>query len=137
MRKILSIIFILFSITMFSITACNTQTQTEAEKAKEEINEAGEAISDAWEAERAELEADMKQAQISLNARIDELQRDLEVATAEAKGEIQEELDKLETQRRKASTQLKRFGDVVDDGWNDFKNEVELTITGIERSIEK
>lgn len=135
MRKILSIIFMLLSITMFSITACNTKTETE--QAKEEINEAGEAIADAWQAERTELEAKLKQTQINLNSRIDQMQKDLDAATAEAKGEIQEQLDKLETERRKASTQLKRFGDVVDDGWNDFRNEVELTIKDIERSIEK
>lgn len=135
MKKTLSILFILLSIVLFTFTAC--EQKTKKEQVREEIREAGNAVSEAWQEEKSGLEIKLKKAQSDLGIRIDRLNNELKEATDETRADIQNQLDQLKMERRKASTQLKRFGDIVDKGWNDFKREIEMTLKGIDDSINK
>lgn len=137
MKKTLSILFILLSIVLFTFTAC--EQKTKKEQVREEIREAGNAVSEAWQEEKSGLEIKLKKAQSDLGIRIDRLNNELKEATDETRADIQNQLDQLKMERRKASTQLKRFGDIVDKGWNDFKREIEIemTLKGIDDSINK
>jgi hypothetical protein len=59
-----------------------------------------------------------------LDAAIEKLYRKMEKAPANEKAGLQQRRDRLALERDELSIDLRRVGEDMKDGWNDFKNDV-------------
>jgi Skp family chaperone for outer membrane proteins len=120
--------------TLF-ITACESESATE--QAAEDVEQAGEDMADAFRSEREELRADIEDMQEDINDKIADLESNLENASDEAAEEIKEQIEQLESWNTTLDDRLNRLGENVEDGWQDFRTDVESTLTEIEQGWEE
>lgn len=95
-----------------------------AENAKDETARA-------LEQEKNQLKEDIQKAQRDIDARLVQLKIDLKEASADAKVEIQHDIDELEVKKRELADDLERFGDKAATEWAQFKANVKMTIDEI------
>lgn len=142
MRKLNEILLAFAVISLFAFTACNNASSTQAaeERVKEEqkdVQEAGEDVSEAYQKESTELREDIRDAQNKIDKRLTELRAKLNDASADAKVEINQQIERLETKRVQLASDLDRVGDKVKDGWDTFKENVKQTIKDAEEDLNR
>ena len=126
MKKLSIILFSLSILGIFTLASCGSDSHNE--QAKEEINEAADAVGDAMKAEKEDLKREMDEAAAKMDSRIEKLKNDMKDAKDEAKAEMQEELNQLESKRKQLADDLEHFGDKTEAEWNQFKANVRETM---------
>ena len=120
---------ILFFMGVFTLTSCNNK--------KSDIDQTAEEIADAFRSEQEELKADLKEIRKKINNQAEELREDLKTANAEAKEEIQKQLDKLENWGQKVDKTLKDMGQSIEVGWDQFKQDAQTILNDIKREFQE
>jgi TolA-binding protein len=129
MKKLTVILFALSLLGIFSLASCGDDASSE--QAKQEVNEAADAVGDAIVDEKNDLKREMNEATAKIDRRIEALKNDMKNATDEAKVKMQEELDQLEAKRKQIAQDLENFGDRTGAEWEQFKANVQETIKDI------
>ena len=119
------------TIGAFGFTACDNNRSAE-----EQVEDAGEEISDAFRTESEELRADLKEIGDDIDTRIAELKADMENAGEDAQAEMQEEIDQLEAWGNEIDGRMDRLGENIADGWENFKSDTKQTMENINRELE-
>lgn len=126
MKKLTIILFAASLFGVFSLTSCGNDASSE--NAKQEVNEAADAVGDAAADEKEDLKREINDATADLDRRIEKLKADMANAKDDAKAEMQEDIDKLEAKRNKLAQNLDEFGDKAGADWDQFKANVRETI---------
>ena len=129
MKKLTVILFALSLLGIFSLVSCGNDASSE--KAKQEVNEAADAVGDAIVDEKNDLKREMNEAADKIDSRIEKLKNDMKEAKDDSKAKMQEELDQLEAQRKQIAQDLENFGDRTGAEWEQFKANVKETIKDI------
>lgn len=125
--------FILVALyAFFLLPACDSPA---SERAENDIEQAADSVSDVFEAERADLRDDLRDAKEDVDEELAELRARLATASDDAKVEINEKIARLEKQQEKLADNLNRFEENVENGWENFKREVRETLQEIDREI--
>ncbi len=101
-----------------------------------ELEETGTAVENEWEEESAELGRDIDATRVRVDERINELETDLETAGADARAEMEEELNDLREFRADLDTRTERLGQDMRDGWANFRDETRRTLDNVERALD-
>ena len=101
-----------------------------------ELEETGTAVENEWEAESAELGRDIDATRVRVDERINQLETDLETAGADARAEMEEELNELREYRTDLDRRTDRLGQNIEDGWANFRDESRRTLDNIERALD-
>ncbi len=133
MQSIAKLFFLLA--LAFSITACDGDGNDRMENTEEAMEDATNDVADAFRSDQEELEAELEQSRREVNEEIEELEANLENASADAKAEMEEELAELRTWSSELDQKLQKLGSVAQDGWNDFKGDVNTTLEEIDREL--
>lgn len=133
MKKLFLIYPVFLFATLFAFTSCDDRT--DAEKAADNIEEAGENMKDAFRSDREELAADIEEAREDVNDRIEELREDLNDATDESRAAIERQMERLEVRKNELDNDLERLGDNIADGWNEFKKDVRTSLRDAREEI--
>ncbi len=126
MKKLTIVLFAIATLGIFTFTACGNDASSE--HAKEEVNEATDAVGDAMQDEKDDLKQEINDATADIDRRIEKLKADMANAKDEAKAEMQEEINQLEAKRQKLAQNLDEFGDKTEADWEQFKANVRETI---------
>jgi len=126
MKKLTIILFAASFLGIFSLTSCGNDASSE--NAKQEVNEAADAVGDAAADEREDLKREINDATADLDRRIEKMKADMKDAKDDAKVKMQEDIDKMEAKRQKLAQNLEEFGDKTDADWEQFKANVRETI---------
>ena len=97
--------------------------------------------------ESNELDRNFRDARANIDARMTELERDMEGADDEMRMEMQEEYDELDGYRTDIDARMDRVGNNmeagwrdfqgdVNQGWNDFKRESDDLLMNVERTFD-
>ena len=119
----------LTGLVMFS--SCDNDSR--AEEAAEDMEEVGEDMSDAFRNEQQELRADIEEMKRDIDDKVAELENDLDGASDDASAEINEQIAKLKSWGATLDDRLDRMGDEIESGWDNFRNDVQNTLSEIER----
>lgn len=128
MKKLKWNFIIITLLSAISFSACNDNHH--AQNAKDETARA-------LEQEKNQLKEDIHKAQRDIDTRLVQLKIDLKEASADAKVEIQHDIDKLEVKKRELADDLERFGDKAAAEWAQFKANVKMTIDEIGNDDER
>lgn len=126
MKKLTIILFAASILGIFSLTSCGNDASSE--NARQEVNEAADAVGDAAADEKEDLRREINDATADIDQRIEKLKADMAQASDDAKAEIQEDIDKLEAKRKRLADDLDNFGDKTGAEWDQFKANVRETI---------
>lgn len=138
---IFSLLLILGLLWIVSGSSCQNENRA-AESAQKELNRAGENLKDAAEdagqalrIERDELGEQMRQQARELDQAIAELDKKIERATDKEKARWVERRNALERDRQELNQDLKRLGENIEDGWDNFKNDVAYRMERIAENL--
>lgn len=142
MKKLNEILLGLAIVSLFSFTACNNTSGTQAaqEEVREEqkdVQEAREEVTEEYQKESTELREDIRDAQNKVDKRLTELRAKLNDASADAKIEINQQIERLETKRVQLAADLDRAGENMASGWETFKTNVRKTLEDVEEDIDR
>lgn len=129
MKKLSLSLFMLALLSFFALPSCGNDASSE--NAKQEINEATDAVGDAMENERNDLKREIMDAQNDISRRLEKLNSDLKTAKEDAKAGIQNDIDKLEAKQKQLAENLNEFGDKADKEWDQFKSNVRETMKDV------
>jgi len=115
---------------LFLATACQPKSQ-------ENMEEAGEKVSQAVQVEKEALKEDVLMASNQIQKEIARLEEEMDSASGEARQELMEQKAKLQEQSSKLKEQLTKLDEKTTEGWNSLKAEVQQTVSAIEESVEK
>lgn len=124
-----------------AFTACNNSNRNPNDDATVESpndTSVGDQGDDSeYNEERADLREDIQDAQKDIDDRIADLRKKMDTASAEAKVEINQQIEKLEARSIQLSADLDRLGQDMGDGWETFKMNVRKTLSNLEEEIEE
>ncbi|MBI1226691.1 MAG: hypothetical protein GC192_15765 [Bacteroidetes bacterium] len=126
MKKLSIILFAMSILGIISLTSCGNDASSE--HAKQEVNEAADAVGDAMVDEKNDLKREMNEAADNIDARMAKIKEDMKDAKDEAKADMQKQLDELEAKRKQIAQDLEDFGDKTGAEWDQFKANVHETI---------
>lgn len=124
---------LILSISALTFFGCDQRSDTE--KAVDKIEEAGESVGDVFRTESEELQKDIEDLIDDIDDRMEGLESDLSEASDDAKSEIQEQIDNLKDQRKDLNSNLERLGQNIEDGWAEFKTNVNKTIENVRKDL--
>lgn len=107
-----------------------TKVKVEAEDNTEAV------VDDAYMTSKTELEKSIIELRNSVDAKIQEAEREFEAATDEGKAEITVRLDGLRKQRNDLENAAQRVANATAEGWNDLEREVTEVINDIKVTID-
>ncbi len=114
---------------VFFLVSCGNDPSSE--RAKDEMEEAADAVGDAIVDEKNDLKREIEAATADIDARLEKLNNDLKDAKEENKADIQKQIDDLEAKRKQLASDLEQFGNKADSEWHQFKANVKETIKDI------
>ena len=126
MKKLTILLFAASILGIFTLVSCGNDAHSE--QAKEEVQEAADAVGNAMEDEKNDLKREMQDATANLDRRIEKLKNDMKEAKDDAKAEMQEKLNQLEAKRKQLADDLDHFGDKTEAEWDQFKANVRETM---------
>ncbi len=135
MKKLSLSLFAFALMGFFMLTSCGNDQSSD--KAKEEVNEAVDAVGDAMQSERDDLKREIADAQSNIDRRLEKLNNDLTTAKEDAKADIRKDIDRLEVKRKQLSQDLENFGAKADKEWDQFKANVNETMKDIGNDNQK
>lgn len=126
MKKLSFVLFAFVLLGAFTLTSCGNDTSSE--RAKDEVEEAADAVGDAMVAEKNEFKNEINDATAKIDRKLEKLNNDLKEANADAKADIQKEIDELQGKRKKLAEDLENFGEKAGAEWEQFKGNVRETM---------
>lgn len=138
---IFSLLLVLGLLWIVSGSSCQNENRA-AERAQNELNRAGENLKDAAKEtgealriERDELGEQMRQQARELDQAIAELDKKIERAADKEKARWVERRNALERDRQELNKDLKRLGENIEDGWDNFKDDVAYRMERIAENL--
>lgn len=135
MKKLSFSLFALALLGLLTFTACGDNPN--AEKAGDKMEEAADAMGDALEAEKNQLKQDIQQAQSDIDKRLEVLRNDMKDASADAKADMQKQIDNLEAKKNQLAQDLEKLGNTAESEWSQFKANIQTTINDIGKDGDK
>ena len=87
--------------------------------------------------ERVEYEATAEHRLAELGARIDSLKYKVDVAGAETKAELKQQLDELEIKRQEAARKLGELKAAGEEGWDTMRREMADVLDDLEQKFDR
>lgn len=131
-------LFLLLAFALFGtigLISCEAPQDRDSQM-EEEMEEAGDEVSEAFRMERDELRADLEETQREVEDRINELESDLEAAGEEASAEINQELEQLRAWKENLDSHMERIEGDIEAEWSEFSTNVQRTLNEIEQEWE-
>lgn len=125
-----------FVLLLFALPACNNQQSAE-EKAKEELQEAGEAVSDLINKERDKLAKDLEAMRNNVNREIEEMRKEISEAKAETEDAVSDELQMLNEKANQLEAYLEEVAEVSENSWQNWKAEAESMLKDLEQKLKE
>lgn len=125
-------ILLLAVFSMASLTACNDNS-SKAEKAAEDIGQAAEEVADVFRSDQEELRADIKETQRDIERKVEDLEAQLNTASDEAAGEINQQINQLKAWNNELSQDLNRIGETAEGNWQKVKADIRNSLNDIEQ----
>lgn len=126
---------LLLSFGMFVSCDNNTTTEEKMEEAADDLDDAGNEIADAFRTESQELKADLKNMRAAIDERIKKLNDNMADASAEAKADMADEVERLESWGQDIDNRMNKIGDSVSDGWQEFKADTRQALDKIDKQM--
>ncbi|MFN7119931.1 MAG: hypothetical protein ACK4TA_24265 [Saprospiraceae bacterium] len=139
MKKLNVCLLALTLVGWLSFTSCDSNgrpnNDTPVENPNDNImGDQGDATE--YEDERAELRDDIQEAQQDIDERITDLREEAKNASADAKVEINQQIERLEAKRIQLAADLDRLGEDMGDGWESFKMNVRKSLDDLEDELD-
>lgn len=113
--------------------SCEDRTKV---KVTAEAENTENTLDDAFTVSRNEFNTTIGDLKVKMDARIQEVEKDLETATDEAKADINVKLDGLRKQRNDLDQLGNRIGNATAEGWADMEREAAEVIADIKIAIQ-
>ena len=129
MKKLTVILFAMSLLGIFTLASCGDDAS--GERAEQKMEDAADAVGADMVNEKNELKREIDEATVNIDRSLEKLNNDMKTATAEAKVEMQEEVNQLEAKRKRLAQNLDEFGDRTEADWDQFKSNVRETLKDI------
>ena len=128
MNKILSVLFVVFCVTVFS--GCSSGQ-------KKSTNETQSEISDEFKQEQSELLATANQELSGINQKIRELNDKIKENGGKLTDAQNEAIDEFEEKRASVNKCMRQIKNISPEGWEDFKTTFEKDLEEVKSSIDE
>ena len=119
---------------LFAMPACSDKQSAE-EQAKQEIEEAGEAVSNLIKKERDQLAMDLDSMRNDVNRKIEALRKEIDAAKSDTKEAISKEMTMLNQKAQELGNYLDEIADVSEKSWNNWKEKAESMLEDLEAKL--
>jgi hypothetical protein len=136
--KRLCLVFLLMVAPLWMLTACGQEQdkQVTAEQAKEEVEEAAEAVVALTQQEMDSF-VDMMEGQLALfDERVTELEKRAEGLAGDAKQTMAEKIDTIKEKRQQAMDELERLKSTSADAWDELKMGVQASFFELKQAAD-
>ena len=106
-------------------------------KAEQTAENTAEALENAMQTAKAELNKTISELQVTVNTKITEAEKELESASEDAKITINQKLETLRKQRTDLENMAKKVGDATAEGWSEVEKSATQMIAEIKEALNK